>query len=94
MRLTGIKLAKYAFICCLLYSKITMMNFGDALKLRFRKKGLSEIEINNKIRTYYYFSVAILLAYSLAAVIELLGRYGVSVFSTSLSDLESDITNA
>ena len=26
--------------------------------------------------------------------IELLGRYGVSVFSTSLSDLESDITNA
>lgn len=28
------------------------------------------------------------------AFIELLGRYGVSVFSTSLSDLESDITNA
>jgi predicted HTH domain antitoxin len=26
--------------------------------------------------------------------IELLGRYGVSVFSTSLSDLESDIANA
>jgi predicted HTH domain antitoxin len=26
--------------------------------------------------------------------IELLGRYGVSVFSTSLSDLESDIKNA
>jgi predicted HTH domain antitoxin len=26
--------------------------------------------------------------------IELLGRYGVSVFSTSLSDLESDIDNA
>jgi predicted HTH domain antitoxin len=26
--------------------------------------------------------------------IELLGKYGVSVFSTSLSDLESDITNA
>jgi len=26
--------------------------------------------------------------------IELLGRYGVSVFSTSLSDLESDIVNA
>jgi predicted HTH domain antitoxin len=25
--------------------------------------------------------------------IELLGRYGVSVFSTSLSDLESDIAN-
>ena len=28
------------------------------------------------------------------AFIELLGRYGVSVFSTSLSDLESDIVNA
>lgn len=28
------------------------------------------------------------------AFIELLGRYGVSVFSTSLSDLESDIANA
>jgi predicted HTH domain antitoxin len=28
------------------------------------------------------------------AFIELLGRYGVSVFSTSLSDLESDISNA
>jgi len=26
--------------------------------------------------------------------IELLGRYGVSVFSTSLSDLKSDIANA
>ncbi len=26
--------------------------------------------------------------------IELLGRYGVSVFSTSISDLESDIANA
>jgi predicted HTH domain antitoxin len=26
--------------------------------------------------------------------IELLGRYGVSVFSTSLEDLESDIANA
>ena len=26
--------------------------------------------------------------------IELLGRYGVSVFSTSLSDLQSDILNA
>ena len=26
--------------------------------------------------------------------IELLGRYGVSVFSTSLSDLKSDISNA
>jgi len=26
--------------------------------------------------------------------IELLGRYGVSVFSTSLSDLEADIANA
>ena len=26
--------------------------------------------------------------------IELLGRYGVSVFSTSLSELESDIANA
>jgi predicted HTH domain antitoxin len=26
--------------------------------------------------------------------IELLGRYGVSVFSNSLSDLESDISNA
>ena len=26
--------------------------------------------------------------------IELLGKYGVSVFSTSLSDLESDIANA
>jgi predicted HTH domain antitoxin len=26
--------------------------------------------------------------------IELLGRYGVSVFSTSLDDLESDIANA
>ena len=26
--------------------------------------------------------------------IELLGRYGVSVFSSSLSDLESDIANA
>ena len=28
------------------------------------------------------------------AFIELLGRYGVSVFSTSLSDLKSDISNA
>jgi len=28
------------------------------------------------------------------AFIELLGRYGVSIFSTSLSDLESDIANA
>ncbi len=28
------------------------------------------------------------------AFIELLGRYGVSVFSTSVSDLESDIKNA
>jgi len=28
------------------------------------------------------------------AFIELLGRYGVSVFSTSLIDLESDIANA
>jgi len=28
------------------------------------------------------------------AFIELLGRYGVSVFSTSLSDLESDTANA
>lgn len=28
------------------------------------------------------------------AFIELLGRYGVSVFSKSLSDLESDISNA
>jgi len=28
------------------------------------------------------------------AFIELLGRYGVSVFSTLLSDLESDIANA
>jgi len=28
------------------------------------------------------------------AFIELLGRYGVSVFSTSLSDLKSDIANA
>lgn len=28
------------------------------------------------------------------AFIELLGRYGVSVFSTSLSDLEADIANA
>lgn len=28
------------------------------------------------------------------AFIELLGRYGVSIFSTSLSDLESDIVNA
>ncbi|MCK9413184.1 MAG: UPF0175 family protein [Prolixibacteraceae bacterium] len=28
------------------------------------------------------------------AFIELLGRYGVSVFSTSLSDLDSDIANA
>jgi predicted HTH domain antitoxin len=28
------------------------------------------------------------------AFIELLGRYGVSVFSTSMSDLESDISNA
>lgn len=28
------------------------------------------------------------------AFIELLGRYGVSVFSTSLSDLASDIANA
>jgi predicted HTH domain antitoxin len=28
------------------------------------------------------------------AFIELLGRYGVSVFSSSVSDLESDITNA
>ena len=28
------------------------------------------------------------------AFIELLGRYGVSVFSTSLSDLKSDIDNA
>ena len=28
------------------------------------------------------------------AFIELLGRYGVSVLSTSLSDLESDIANA
>ncbi len=26
--------------------------------------------------------------------IELLGKYGVSVFSTSIDDLESDITNA
>ena len=28
------------------------------------------------------------------AFIELLGRYGVSVFSSSLSDLESDMSNA
>jgi predicted HTH domain antitoxin len=28
------------------------------------------------------------------AFIELLGRYSVSIFSTSLSDLESDIANA
>lgn len=28
------------------------------------------------------------------AFIELLGRYGVSVFSTSISDLKSDISNA
>lgn len=28
------------------------------------------------------------------AFIELLGKYGVSVFSTSLSDLKSDIANA
>ena len=28
------------------------------------------------------------------AFIELLGRYGVSVFSTSISDLHSDISNA
>lgn len=28
------------------------------------------------------------------AFIELLGRYGVSVFSTSLTDLKSDIANA
>jgi predicted HTH domain antitoxin len=28
------------------------------------------------------------------AFLELLGRFGVSVFSTSLSDLESDISNA
>jgi len=28
------------------------------------------------------------------AFIELLGRYGVSIFSTSLSDLDSDIENA
>ena len=28
------------------------------------------------------------------AFIELLGRYGLSVFSTSLSDLKSDIANA
>jgi hypothetical protein len=50
-------------------SKLTRMNyFIDGLKMRFRKKGLSEIEINNKIRKYYYYSVAILLVYSLAAV--------------------------
>jgi predicted HTH domain antitoxin len=28
------------------------------------------------------------------AFIEMLGKYGVSVFSTSISDLQSDITNA
>ncbi len=28
------------------------------------------------------------------AFIEMLGKYGVSVFSTSISDLHSDITNA
>ena len=50
-------------------SKINRMNhFIDGLKMRFRKKGLSEIDINNKIRKYYYYSVAILLVYSLAAV--------------------------
>jgi len=50
-------------------SKLIRMNyFIDGLKTRFRKKGLTEIEINNKIRKYYYYSVAILLVYSLAAV--------------------------
>jgi hypothetical protein len=44
------------------------MNLGVALKLRFRKQGLSEIEINNKIRKYYYSSIAILVIYSLVAV--------------------------
>lgn len=37
---------------------------------------------------------AIMAGLSKRAFIELLGRYGVSVFSTSLSDLESDISNA
>ena len=35
-----------------------------------------------------------MLGLSKRAFIELLGRYGVSVFSTSLSDLKSDIDNA
>jgi predicted HTH domain antitoxin len=35
-----------------------------------------------------------MLGLSKRAFIKLLGRYGVSVFSTSLSDLKSDIDNA
>jgi len=37
---------------------------------------------------------AIMAGLSKRAFIELLGKHGVSVFSTSLSDLESDISNA
>ena len=37
---------------------------------------------------------AIIAGLSKRAFIEVLGRYGVSVFSSSLSDLESDIANA
>ena len=37
---------------------------------------------------------AYLAGLSKRTFIELLGKYGVSVFSTSLDDLESDITNA
>lgn len=37
---------------------------------------------------------AMIAGLSKRTFIELLGRYGVSVFSTSLSDLESDIANA
>jgi predicted HTH domain antitoxin len=38
--------------------------------------------------------VAQIVGLSKRAFIEMLGRYGVSVFSTSISDLHSDIANA
>ena len=39
------------------------MTFSDKIALKFRKRGLSGNEINNRLRTYYFYSKILLWVY-------------------------------
>jgi hypothetical protein len=45
------------------------MNFCDKMTLRFRKQGLSDNEISNKLRKYYFYSKVALVIYLFALIL-------------------------